>query len=136
MKRKHLWLPCGIADEKLDEWPDEDYQALLRATDWQKWITDAQWRSLIEKRQDSNRSKLKRRAAEWLAALARIRDMDEGLFFEAASEADHLRRRLWRIQEKGHAGVTVDIPDLGILGDVAADLFLRYFAKGRHQEGA
>ncbi len=113
MKRKHFWFPCGVANSEKDpiaEWPLEDYKFLVRETDWEKWITDAQWRILINDYENGpNRSKLKRRVAEWLVALRRIASLDIDLYREAREEADRLWLRFWAIQAYGREGLKMDL---------------------------
>lgn len=109
MKRKHLWFPCGIGDEPLGEWSAEDYEALLRETDWQKWITNGQWEVLVNEAGGPNRSKLKRRAAEWMVSLRRIHNFDKQLYQEASELADEIWLRFWAIQAWGREGVTMDL---------------------------
>ncbi len=134
MKRKHLWLPCGIIEE-IKAMSEEDYHLLLRETDWQKWITDAMWKELVGKGNGNgysyNRTRLRQRAAEWMTALARIRDFDEQLYFEAADEAAAMRSRFNRIQKNGLEGLKEEMPDFSILGDFHADMLLEYIAKKR-----
>lgn len=109
MKRKHLWFPCGLEGEPpLDEWPEDEYRALMRETDWEKWITDSQWRDLLEGNGGPNLSKLKRRLAEFYVVLNRVRTLDSALYESAIEEGGRLWLRFWAIQVFGKAGVKGD----------------------------
>lgn len=110
MKRKHLWFPCGVGD--LDEYSYENYKRLLKETDWQKWITEAQWDALVNEKPGPNKSKLKRRIAEWHVAIWRAADFDEELVEQAKKEARRLWHRFWAVQAFGEGGVTADLDDL------------------------
>ncbi len=112
MKRKHFWFPCGVANSEKDpiaKWPLEDYNLLMRETDWEKWITDAQWRTLIDNGNGPNRSKLKKRLIEWMVAMRRIASLDIDLYQEAREGADHLWLRFWAIQAYGRDGLKMDL---------------------------
>ncbi len=112
MKRKHFWFPCGVANSETDpiaKWPLEDYNLLMRETDWEKWITDAQWRTLIDNENGPNRSKLKKRLIEWMVAMKRISSLDRDLYLEAREEADRLWLRFWAIQAYGRDGLKMEL---------------------------
>ncbi len=112
MKRKHFWFPCGVANSETDpiaKWPLEDYKRLIRETDWEKWITDAQWRTLLDNGNGPNRSKLKKRLTEWMVAMRRVASLDLDLYQEAREGADCLWLRFWAIQAYGRAGLKMDL---------------------------
>ena len=70
--RKHEWMPC-IANR--DNYTDEEWIALQKRCYFIDFITDSEWRTILDpetKNATVHRSKLKKKAAGWLMALARI----------------------------------------------------------------
>ncbi len=125
MKRKHYWFPCGVKDEPIDDWSDEDFNALMRETDWQKWITDAMWRDLMEGNGGPNLSKLKKRLAEFQVAIWRLRYLNKELMEEVDKESNRLWNKFWAIQAFGREGLQ---------NDYTLDECIDELSKGRKEE--
>lgn len=90
-RRKNLYLPCAI-NERLEDMTSEEIAAVYRAAYWADNIANAEW-PVVLRHTDAkryNRSRLKKKAAGWLVALARIADLCPELADEIAAEAERL----------------------------------------------
>jgi hypothetical protein len=88
VKRKHFWMPC-ILHEGFDDLPEEEQAKLYKATYWADNITHGEWKALLghddAKRYD--KSRLKKKAAGWLMALARIAYLRPEFFAAVVKQA-------------------------------------------------
>jgi hypothetical protein len=99
VRRKNFYRPC-ILDEEFEKARNDkaELARLLKITAWADNITNAEWPVVLgyEQATASNRSRLKRKAAGWLMALARIAVLNPELFRGAVDDA----RRMYGEQVK------------------------------------
>lgn len=88
VRRKNLYMPCVIGPKF--ETADEDEQArILKATYWADNVSNSEWPALLAQKDcsPSARSRLKKKSAGWLMALARMYLLNPELFAEVAEKA-------------------------------------------------
>jgi fructose-specific component phosphotransferase system IIB-like protein len=88
VRRKNFYRPCVLTEEFANADNDELVR-LLKATSWCDNITNAEWKVVLGEEDASapNRSRLRKKAAGWLIALARIAVLNPELFEAAAKDA-------------------------------------------------
>jgi hypothetical protein len=91
--RKNLYLPCVIS-ARVDEMTDEERVTVMKAAYWADNITNGEWPAVLQ-HDDFNpsaRSRLKKKGAGWLIALARIAYINPKLFAEITVKAEEMYR--------------------------------------------
>ena len=81
-------MPC-IINDRFDDLTPEEQAALFKATYWADNITEREWPVVLD-HDDANkvhRSRLKKKGAGWLMALARIAHLNPELFRAMAEQA-------------------------------------------------
>lgn len=88
VRRKNFYMPC-IISERIKEMSDEEYARILKETYWADFIANAEWAALLEYDDcsPSAKSRLKKKSAGWLIALARIYYLNPRLFAETVEKA-------------------------------------------------
>ena len=88
LRRKNWYMPCVIAAD-FDGLPDDEQARVLKATYWADNITNREWPVVLghDDATTTNRYRLKRKAAGWMMALARISVINPELFEAAAAQA-------------------------------------------------
>ncbi|MGZ4254817.1 MAG: hypothetical protein ACXVS6_22710 [Solirubrobacteraceae bacterium] len=93
-RRKNLYLPCVIVG-RADEMTEAELARVYRENAWADNITEGEWLVVLE-REDAKpyaRSRLKRKAAGWLVAFARIADLQPDLAAQIVTQAAEVYRR-------------------------------------------
>lgn len=89
-RRKNLYIPCVIA-QKFDDLPPEKKVEVFKKTWWCDLLTKTEWATILDyKKVDYEhvvKSRLKKKVAGWLIALARLSLFDSKLFEEAVELA-------------------------------------------------
>lgn len=88
-KRKTQWMPC-IIHERFEELSPTEQAAVWKATYWADNVTNPEWPALLghDDCSPSAKSRLKRKAAGWLMALARMQYLNPEMFAEVAARAE------------------------------------------------
>jgi hypothetical protein len=91
VRRKHTYMPCALGPRH-DEADDAEKARLLNATYWADYITEAEWRALLDEPgcSPSAKSRLKKKAAGWNIALGRIAVLNPRLFREITEQSERL----------------------------------------------
>ena len=89
VRRKNLYMPC-IIGPKFEQADTAEQARILKATYWADNISTREWEALLgeEGFDRSAKSRLKKKAAGWLVALARIHLLNPELFEQIARQAD------------------------------------------------
>lgn len=95
VRRKNLYMPCIIGPQ-FEEATSEEQATILKETWWADLIASSEWRALLEEAgcSPSAKSRLKKKAAGWLMALARIAVLQPALY----SQIVDLAQRTYREQ--------------------------------------
>jgi hypothetical protein len=88
VRRKNSFMPCALGP-RFDAADAAEQVRLLKETAWADLITEAEWKVVLghDDATAPNRSRLKRKAAGWLMALARIAVLEPELFEQTARQA-------------------------------------------------
>jgi hypothetical protein len=88
VRRKNTYMPC-IIGPKFDQASPAEQARIFKATYWADNIANREWQALLgeEGFDRSAKSRLKKKAAGWLIALARIYYLNPELFEQIAKQA-------------------------------------------------
>jgi hypothetical protein len=91
--RKNLYLPCAI-NARLEEMSAEEQAGVYRAAYWADNITEGEWPVVLshEDAKRYHRSRLKKKAAGWLVAFARIVALRPEFAADIAAAAEEMYR--------------------------------------------
>ena len=88
VRRKNLYMPC-IIGPVFDEATPEEQARILKATFWADNITNSEWPVVLDHDEATkvNRSRLKKKGAGWMMALARIAYLNPDMFRAMCAQA-------------------------------------------------
>jgi hypothetical protein len=87
-RRKNLYMPC-IISARTDEMSEDELVAIYKATYWADNIAASEWPVVLrhDDASKANRSRLKKKGAGWIMALARIAVINPELFKAMCDQA-------------------------------------------------
>jgi hypothetical protein len=94
-QRKHLYLPCAVIDSsEFEQLSVDEQKRLLKDSRFLDSISASEWKAALKEDgfSPSARSRLKTKAAGWLAALNHVALNNPELFEEIAAKADALHQ--------------------------------------------